>query len=362
VNTSSIQHETYAICSIFAYDLHQKTQCPTLVTLLMPETDPYIRTNFDRSHEASMLHIFGELMTDHAGGPANLAILDHDPETYPEQRLDVVGVERELANIETIRSLGNLACSGFDSIVDGFSQRKDLLNHICQELRLGRNILTVYDHSNIINIALGGAALHLALMHYKEDKSDLADLHEIGHQLIISKGVTRLAAFGSIPTTEVLRNVWDTYFSIPPSKKVRESAIPDDVRKSYNTAMLEHFHSRATGSSGTIQTIAGSGSTDKLVVSGKIKKRPTVHMGPLAQGTIQLMKESLILPIGLIIDGDSAQSPHLSIGRLRAPIQHDADAHGIMAEIANMNQQTSGLPYIYHPTREDFEHALVQKR
>jgi hypothetical protein len=317
-----------------------------------------VAPNLGRDYEGVVLDTFDKLMKGHVGGSAGLVVIDSDPDTYPEQRMDVVGIKRDLSDIATVRGLAKAAYKHSPDVESQFLERQDLLNNIVMDILSGQDINVVYDHPSIINIAIGGAALRGALFTFAHKELGI-DLGTLKEDLIISKGVTKLAAFGSIPAPRVLRSVWQTYFSLPPSRKVRGSDIPKDVRQDFNEAMLSIYQDDEIEASpeGTIHTVAGSGQTDVVINKRRMShKKKTVHMGPLANGSVSLMMRCRSLPVGLTL---GEQEPILTIGHLKNPIKEAKDAHGIMSDIAAMNEKLTGDEYHYHPTRESLEAALA---
>jgi len=323
---------------------------------MRPE-DLIIAPEVSRDEEQLVHDVFGALGEKHEGGSADLKMLPYDAEAFPFQRLDVVGIRGKRVDVDTIRALGRGAYKHFDDVEAQFAARPDLLNHVAMSVTEGRDIMFLYDHSTIINGAVVGAAGRCALLSFAANELHM-DLNRVREDIIISKLVTRLAAFGSIPAPEVLSNIWDTYFSIPPSRTIRGTAIPEETRTAVNRSMLKVYtapddEERDTG---TIHTVHGSGSTDISIKSGLIGHRhTTVHMGPLSKGTVGLMESAMILPIGATL-GD--KEPTVAIGHLREPISSPEEAHGVMGNIARMNTKATGNEYVYHPTQASFTAAV----
>ena len=333
------------------------TTAIAIIAKIMRPEDLIIAPDVSREHEELVHEVFGSLGGKHEGGSADLKLLPYDSEAFPFQRLDVVGIRGRRVDVDTIRALGRGAYKHFDDIEAQFAVRPDLLNHVAMSVMEGRDIMFLYDHSTIINGAVVGAAGRCALLNFAANELH-QDLNQVPEDIIISKLVTRLAAFGSIPAPEVLSNIWDTYFSIPPSRTIRGTAIPEDTRTSVNRAML-HVYSDdddTAKKTGTIHTVHGSGSTDVPIKSGVIGHRhTTVHMGPLSKGTVGLMEAAMILPIGATL-GD--KEPTVAIGHLREPISSPEEAHGVMGNIAHMNSKATGNEYVYHPTLSSFAAAV----
>ncbi|MEK7602747.1 MAG: hypothetical protein AAB459_00690 [Patescibacteria group bacterium] len=319
---------------------HEFMQCPDLV----------------RDKEEEEVHeVFGRLAAPHQGGSADLALLPYDPEKYPEQRLDIVGMRGPKADIATIRNLANAAYRGFGFVEDGLRARPDLLNNLVLEISGGSNVLTVLDHGTIINSPIFGAALFTTLHEFSAEHEALESLHP-NMSLIASKLITRLAVFGSIPSSRVLTNIYYLRYSIPPSRNVRRSNIPPQLRKRFNAAMISSYANEPATDAGEITVISGSGSTDVVKRSHLPRRTSTIHMGPVATGTVALMQQcDRILPSGLNVSGNQ---PAMAIGFLRPAISEDTGAVGVMGQIAGMMTDATGIEHAYHPTRESFERAI----
>lgn len=325
----------------------------------MTENELIYAPDVDCNQEKLVHDVFERLVQKHEGGSADLKLLPYDPKVYPFQRLDVIGVRGKRVDIDTIRSLARSAYKHFDDVEAQFAGRPDLLNHMADVLLAGHDILNLYDHSTMINGAVVGAAARCALIGFAANELHV-NLTQVREDMILSKLTTRLAAFGSIPIPEVTCNIWDTYFSIPPSRTIRGSAISEATRQSVNQAMLDAYtapqEEPSSNLTGAIHTLHGSGSTDVEQKSGLIGHRHrTVHMGPLSSGTARLMDRSMILPIGATL---GEREPIITIGHLRPPIKSPEEAHGIMGSIARMNAEATGNEYIYHPTNASFATAI----
>jgi hypothetical protein len=311
----------------------------------------------DRNGEEELHEVFGKLAEPHQGGSANLALLPYDPVQFPEQRNDIVGMRGPRADVKTVRNLAHTAYRGFDLVEARLASRPDLLNNLALDVQSGYNDLIVLDHGTIINSPVFGAAVFTTLHEFVAQHPEL-DLSKLRMSLIASKLITRLAAFGSIPTSRVLTNIYDLRYSIPPSRNVRRSQIPADWRKEFNAAMLAAYADEPDEEqTGELTVISGSGATDVSKRSLHIPRPSyTTHMGPVATGTAALMQQcDRILPAGLNVSG---KQPAMAIGFLRPAISEASGAVGIMGQVADMMTAATGNQHIYHPTREDFERAI----
>lgn len=318
--------------------------------------------NLPRDAERQVHQAFDSLLGKHFGDVVSLELLPFDPDTYPEQRLDIVGMRGELADIDTVRSIARSAYKHFDDIEAQFRAREDVLNNAYIDLAAGQDLILLFDHGSIPNAPLGGVGFDIAETNFATEELHRKPAHA-GFDLFASKLITRMSALG-LPASRILTMVSRLRFSIPPSATIRGTNIPNDVRYSFNEQMQAASDEARQADSpsineeiqpGGVTVIAGSGSRDIAKKSGLIGKRhTTVHMGPLAHGTVELLKKGRVLPIGLVI---TEKEPIVSIGRVHNPIKKASEAVGLMGQIAAMNSFATGDEYIYHPTRENFEAA-----
>ena len=327
-----------------------------------------ISPDISREGEAAILRTYMGLMKSHEGGDAQFSVVESpDPDgDRPEQRLDVIGVRAKRSDVDTVRGLGSSAYALFSQVESVWKSRPDLLNNIYLSLKEGKDIYAVYDHPQIHNIAVGSAALHCVLIDFVSGEYQDSNFG-FEEDILISKGVSLLDVMGGFPAIDVLSNVWNSYFSHPPSPKVR-NAIDHQTRKDINQKVVEIFEARGTIEKtdettadeqpvGRIRTLAASGHTDSKKHEGTIPRRHSVvHMGPMAHGTTELMMKpnSYTLLVGLDLDN---KAPRMVIDRLLPPIKKREEAHGRLGRLARLLSERNGEEHRYHPTRESFDAA-----
>lgn len=331
-------------------------------TMPVPKERLIISPEISREHEEEVLKSYMQLMKSHEGGDAGFSVVENpDPNGLrSEQRLDVIGVMADRSDIDTIRFLGSTAYKHFSDVEQKFTERPDLLNHIYLALQEGKDVYTAYDHPQIHNIAIGSAALHCVLADFVA-KEYHKQLFEYEEDILISKGVSLLDVLGGMPAIDVLSNVWNSYFSHPPSPKVRQ-AIDRSLRREINAKVVDAFEQAAekkddSPTVGRIRTYSVSGHTDIKKHEGLVPRRRSVtHLGPMAHGTTEFMMkpDSFTLLVGLDLD---PKEPRMVIDRLLPPITHREDAHGRIGRLTMLLQHETREEHHYHPTRESFQAA-----
>src|SRR3990167_7001640 len=115
-----------------------------------------------RDAEEQVHRAFGNLLGKHFGDVVSLERLPYDPESYPEQRLDVVGMRGERADIDTVRSIARSAYKHFDDIEAQFREREDVLNNAYIDLAAGQDLILLFNHGSIPNAPLVGVGFDIA--------------------------------------------------------------------------------------------------------------------------------------------------------------------------------------------------------
>jgi hypothetical protein len=285
---------------------------------------------------------------------------------YPYHRPDCIRITGTNASAEDLRNLASVVYPHFEQVIDAYKRRPDLLNHIYDTFDHGRNVATVTDHLSVIGVAVAGGALACAL--YEER---LITPEELKTGIFVSSMIKHTKLLGSMPTVDVLAGIFtETFFSLPPSQSVRESGIPKEYRSDFNEAtkndadeVLNQYNKdeliqekdEQSKNKPLLLMVAGSGSRDRLGTVWLKKRR--IFMGPLANGTVDLLKKPYVLPVGLDIRNER---PQTYIGRLRQPIKTEEQAHGIMAEIATGMSRGPRINRRYYRTRELLANAWAK--
>ena len=273
----------------------------------------------------------------------------YDLSEYPYQSPDCIRVSGKNAGSEVLRGLaGEINNLNVDPIIEHYSKRPDLLNHIADRLKDGKDVGVVTDHSSVIGVAVAGGALACALY---EGRYATADKLRTG--IFVSSMIKHTQLQGALPTVDVLAGIFsETFFSLPPSKSIRDSEIPKEYRYAFNAETKPDFETQLDKDDGMLVMLAGSGSRDKL--GTRRFRRKQIFMGPLANGTVDILKRLYSLPVGLEIQEDKSE---MFVDSLRRPIQSEEDAHRIMGSIATGMSNKAKTRRKYYRTRELFNTA-----
>ncbi len=324
---------------------------------LLAQADPatYYRmlTTMVRSSHSSVLQ---EL-------PYTPALSFHDP--------SVVVVEPEPTNIETLELYARAAYPDFDKVL-ATAFMDPLNDHLLTELyhllvNEGENVAMVTNHGQIIDIALVIGALQSALM--APDRSfgvlgQRATLDEMAERcnVLVSRMVTTRQAF-NVPALQVLQCGTRTYLTVPQTANRRRSKLDPELARANNTVMRYELDERLAGG-GQLLAMAASGSQDLALPKMMQKARsawrqrrgddpgevPTLHLQPLYDGTISLMRSCrYVLPVAICLD---PASPACVLGGMTRVREKD-DCHRIMDWIALAHQEATGTPTIYHWHEDD---------
>lgn len=287
-----------------------------------------------------------------------------DDPRYAAQRLDVVGMTGTVGAPESLRVIGRVAFGdAMDAFVDGFEQARQTLADVAEGQANGERLLVVTTHQRTDDVAAALGALLISEQEFiqKNRRAQAA----IKAQLFISKLITGLDALGQYVPNLLAGNLGDQWFTLPPSRSMRES-IPHDARVSYNDVIEEMVavqdeEAKEQGL-GVVRCVAANGSTfvHSSRYFGKRRDEPRIHAAPLAHGTIAMMRSHHLLPIAIDID---SRHPGIIIQELRPPISAPSDsaaqqaAHDIMHGLMEDMERLTGKRHRYHETRDSFADA-----
>ena len=273
---------------------------------------------------------------------------EYDIELYPYQRPDCIRVSGENAGSEVLRYIASQVYPNVEPIIESYKKRPDLLNHIYDKLNGGHDTGIITDHSSVIGVAIAGGALACAL--YEEDYMSPDDLRT---GIFVSSMIKRSMLQGSMPTVDILASIFsETFFSLPPSESIRNLDIPKEYRTDFNTEIKADFDSLVNADGAMLLMLAGSGSRDKTGTLSLGRKR--VFMGPLANGTVDILQKIYSLPVGIDIRGEK---PHIFIDKLQQPVSSSEEAHLGMQKIANGMSKGLKTRRKYYRTREQYKEA-----
>ncbi len=320
--------------------------------LYVPHYAPCLEKYVDRGEELSV-GLIGNVI-GHDDPKDGFKPLPYNAEDFPYHRPDCVRVSGTNAGAEDIRNLAGVVYPHIEHVIGAYKKRPDLLNHIYDTLDRGDNVGVLTDHISVIGVAIAGSALACAL--YDER---LMTPEELRTAIFVSSMIKHTKLLGSMPTVDILAGIYtETFFSLPPSESVRKLELPKDYRTGFNEVTKADFEEIADKKGHMLCMLAGSGSRDRVGTLRFKNKRPFVERrvfkGPLANGTVDVLRRLYSLPVGLDIRGER---PHTYIGKIHQPIKREEQAHSMMTDIARGMSRGLRINHDYYRTRELFAEA-----
>ncbi len=338
------------------------------------EYTPVFSPNLEhlRPYEEQFNADMAKSVGDHKGSRDGFTPLHYSP-ADPElafQRIECIRVEGRGANPETFYSLAESIYPNFGILVDYLlTKRADLLNHEADTLSRGLSINSVSEHSSVNGVAIIGAANICALY-----EGDFVRYGDIRTEIIVSTMLKNTCLLGSVPAVKILSQAFNsTRFTIPSANSKNKDFLPNDGHKDFNYASTEDIVTPAVPDNledsfvekdeddsnveeravPVFRCLAGSGTRDRRVGRrfGKNAHPATVYMGPLAYGTVDILKLGYNLPVGLDISG---KTPQFYFGQLKPPVTGDVEPENIMTDIANGMSEASVIRRHYCRTRDEF--------
>lgn len=238
--------------------------------------------------------------------------LDFNPAAHPSQILETTHLEPVPV------AEGETAALATAARPDMFNHARDVLAKqpaFTSAARIllyqhGVNIFPVTNHGTIEDIAVWSAAW---LEHLDEET------WPDQNGLVISRGVTTIGAFG-MAASEVVEKAGHVFMSFPRTPTIDNLGFDDSLISTNNRAMRREVHSWLgedlvhkvlRRKIGKTLNIAWSGKTD-TVKYGDDHKPERIIMGGISNGTLDIVKRGLVLPI-TIWEGDE---PFIEIGEL----------------------------------------------
>lgn len=316
-----------------------------------------------RSNEPALEEMQKKEIPRHLGKVAIFEQVEFDPDKYPAQRMDVIGLRGQLASQDILRVIGSVAFGEtYNKFCDQFKSAEQTLADASQGLAEGEKYLFLTTHERTDDIAAAYGAFITEMQDYRS-KNNL-DETKVHSQILISKLITGLGALGSYVPNLLADNLGDVLLTLPPSRSVRASDISRDGRVAYNKEikklMREDDARMQKLGGGIIRAVAANGSTfvNTSRFFGKHRDAPRLHAAPLASGTIDMMRGHHIIPVAVHITG---KNPSLKIHAIQEPIKSDGDAHKIMETLIDDMTGLSGVKHKYYRSREEFEEAITYK-
>ncbi len=238
--------------------------------------------------------------------------LDFDPAAHPSQILETT----HLAPVPVAE--GEPASLAATARHDLFHHTRDVLARqagFTSAARVlldhhGVNIFPVTNHGTIEDIAIWSAAW---LEHLDQDT------WQDQNGLVISRGVTTIGAFG-MAASEVVEKGGHVFMSFPRTETIERLGFDASLIDTNNRTMRREVHAWLgedllhkvlRHKLGKTLNIAWSGKTD-AVQYGDDHKPDRVSMGKVGNGTLDIVKRGLVLPIVMWDGGE----PFVEIGEL----------------------------------------------
>lgn len=295
----------------------------------------------------------------------------YDPK-FAFHRPDCVVVEPDPPGRETMHLYARAAYPDFDEhLLAPMSDPSldHLLNHLHHALVHDHlNVALVTNHGQIIDIAMVLAALVLAQTAPERRYGVLDEADDLGEvvrrsNLLLSRMVTTSQVF-NIPTPEVLQVLCRCFYSVPQTHNRRRARLDPEFARA-NNLVMRHELEQTLDRGGQLLAMAASGSQDLRLAAGLVRKvrsswkarrgedpgdRPSLHLQPLYNGTIQLMLTCrYVLPVALSLD---RTHPSCVVGAITR-VRDAEDCHAVMHWIAQAHEKATGVATVYHQREDD---------
>jgi hypothetical protein len=290
-----------------------------------------------------------------------------------------VVVEPATSEVETPHLYARAAYPEFDEVLlSAFTDpRQDaLLTELYHRLFVdGTNVALVTNHGELVDIALVLAALVIAMCDPDRTFGVLGEgvgIAEMAQRanVLVSRMVTTRQAFG-IPAIQVIQSMSRSWLSVPQTVSRRRVRIDPDLVRANNLLMREGLR-RLLADGGQLVAMAASGSQDLSLAANLVQRvrttwrqrrgvepeagRPSLHLQPLYDGTINLMLTcGYVLPVAIALDPAHPACVVGSMTRVRTP----DDCHAVMDWVAAAHEERTGVTTIYHHHEDPL---LVQVR
>ncbi|MDQ3123689.1 MAG: hypothetical protein M3Q14_03335 [bacterium] len=313
-----------------------------------------------RQHEKGVHGVFEELTQKHlVVYEGLLSLLPYDPEKYPAQRLDVVEVRSPVrAGQALLEEFATSAYPGFGKIKKRYlsDEHSGSFDTIILDLEEGRDYVFAFDHERIMNTPLGKVATLGAIEHHAQAAKK--PVPEFMARLTASKILSRVEALG-MNVIELLALFGAADMSIPNTESTEAAGISPLVRRRVNAGVkaTRLAHKVENPDLPVVDSISASASTD--VLTYRFMRPHAVHMQPMSSGTAEMLTRARILPAAVNVN---KPYPKVKIGRILNPAKDNLEAHGVMVYLAQLAEEATGRPHIYHSTKESFKRATGTRR
>lgn len=274
-----------------------------------------------------------------------ICVLDVDPMSYPEQRLDEYHTTGNPIQPESVSAITSLVNPKFDDICQEFYKdpaSKVALDQAGEILDAGENVIVATNHTELIDVAVAQAAIY----NYLQGQG-----HEFSNGLVISKmisliGSNKLADGDGKPMPAVAAVKMlcdDIYMSYPKTATTSETELsqkmPEIVRQ--HNRMVSTAIAQKLGEGGMLLAMCPSGTTDKLE-----KDSDTCVLQPVQAGTAKLMsrEDTYILPVA----ANFGDNPFIRACDTPERLSSADKAHTVMQSIArSMQANSKGVKFQY---------------
>lgn len=303
-------------------------------------------TDMDTQIERLMLESWlpvAEKHVESSGG--DIAVLDIDPEQYPEQQLDRFHIPGNPQQPDVIKMAASFVEPRFEAISQAFyddPKSAEALEQAGELLDTGKNLIVATNHAQLPDVAVVQAAVYSYLKRQER---------EFSSSIIISKMISLLASnklkdenghpMPGLMALQILCD--DVYMSYPKTDTTSKTALAQsmpEVIKSHNQTVSAEIAKRL-GEGGMLLAMCPSGTTDKLEEGADVCTLQKVQ-----SGTAKLMAHpnTHVLPIAAYFDENPFVKAAGDVRQLSSP----DEAHDAMRSIARtLDQEIAEIDFRY---------------
>ncbi len=299
-----------------------------------------------RSEEETINGVMQQAVSGHQNEHDHFTPLEYNPEDYPFQRADCIGMIGRAATADTFKGLAPLIFPAFNDVVDRtIDEREDLLNH-CADVLERDDLHVLTDHRDVVGVAVGSSLIAASLYTSGKVSHD-----HITTSIAVSTMLKNTAILG-LPAENLLVDVFSTtMFVVPSSNPQNKLQLPANYSKNFNNASQAHTPERTKND---LTAVAPSGTRD-IRVHRSLRPghpKPGYYVGPPSNGTIEkYMTNAYCLDMGIDL---SKESDGVYIGEIWTPKGSSAARLAIMEHIANGISETTGVKSYFVPERDKF--------
>lgn len=296
--------------------------------------------------EKLMLDSWRPVAEKHAVNSDGVVALDIDTERYPEQKVDVFHVVGEPMSPDFIDAAAPLVESSYEQVREDFCNNPSnvaALDNAGEILDAGESVLLATNHTELIDIAIVGAAVNGYLKRQN---------HNFSTGLIVSKmvsliGPRALKDEAGEPVSAVNALKWlcdDVYMSYPKTETTKNIPLAQsmpNVIQSHNKKLRDAIAQRLD-EGGVLLAVAPSGTTDRVQPDNGI-----CVMQEVQPGTARLMahENTSVLPIAVNF---KCPTPYMEVCDAPRKLSSPDEVHLVMEQIAStLQERTEGVKFRY---------------